>query len=1185
MMRDISIQTDVSFLSQREGYISGRNVTYNSHPDACVIIPEKLTGFPEISKQYFIEQYVHEVKLGLSNGVKGFKLNTVIRPFELHSSLGLDSNKFNNDIFLSEAVNVVSSCFSVDSVAKSQIISSVTPIYPYKTADKKIPVALVDIRKSIENLNVTDVEFAELLLEAVSDATTPRVIRKSKGIFPDYLYTEQEFKDSSFFKVYSNLVFRLDIGANKHVYHYKGGGYNDLFKDFYFHGDSHMFQMYVYRVRGLLCNIIDYLTTLNCVFLPYSKASGFVGEGVPVEYHDGYDSVLFKEIEDALIYQSNDGGRSSAIRRFLKGMRCSSDISTIADIPELLCADFKSHMKNDENKTEQPTLALRSILYSLESNADWLNSDNYKRFNLAALDKKNIQRISEGDYTRTSPTLRRYEGVLDDGLLDEIRLYTLTKSNSQTMRAINVFIDYLIEFNKKTDHPIRSIKDLNITHFHHPLSEDTLSFRGYMDNEERADITRKNVWSQVRKALASIISQKIVDGWSGMNPMPESSLVYGGSRSENRSVTVRDSMPSELFNCCLEALTENNYQLVKDKFPSQQKSLYNYLTGVCESTFMPNLAHIMHLMMLLPMRGHQARWLDEGLLDREIWDFAANKYVPNTSPLANYKYPDGKTHFEKFGKTGVVQSSQKSGVDNLSLYISTNKTKSYTLQKKGHTGYSIPWVCDSGIENVDDVIKIIKKQKEFNNKYSPKDLTPVRTVDEDKGKYSEALFDTLPRFTPLFRDVSQRRISAIDPFSGSLYFPPTAALLRSLFRMVLKAGEDKYKEKHPSYKGQVVAFDDDGNALFDLHGLRVFGITDLLNQGMDKEIVKLLVGHNTSIMTLYYRKLGEREYKRVLLEAKRRAGLTYETEKHQLGGSALDDNLIDNSFLDEDFKDVTPDFSQGGCPRFLKGGVCLSFDCKTGGVRITYSASGSKKSEIIAVDGGVMRCGNCRYWKSGSRFIAEQIFYMNDCAEDVKKFSLERIEIFTQINAAYDLDETPDLIVKRLSEKADRKTELLVSRMTELRRRQKMYEASLSQMKLEPETLPTLFENNSIGSASLEDLNLLDSSMELSMQALMLGLDAEESQVYVNKLDSFLSKVFNEAEVKNPLLYVPSDNIKRIAILYTAAHTKELLGSPITDDEFEDPRLIFNNAEKAKILLEGFRNFDANNDMGSLDVR
>ncbi|WP_064602802.1 VPA1269 family protein [Photobacterium sp. J15] len=1183
-MRNVLIKTDVSVLSHREGYISGRDITYNSHPDVCVIDSDKIAGFSKSAEQYFIDQYVHEVEANLCRGLIGSKLENAIRPFELHYSVEQDASKFENDVFLSEVTDIVSNCFRPEHIAGSQIISSDYSLYAYKTADKKIPIALVDIQKTIDSLGVTDTEFVELILEAVSDSKTPRKISKVKGKFPDYIFTEQEFRSSPFFKVYSNLVFKLDVGSRKHVYHYKGGGYNELFDQFYFHGDTHMFQSYVYRVRSLLCEIIEYLTTINGVFVPYSKAGTFIGEAAPVAYHNGHNSTLFNEVDLAIKHRPNDLARKSNIRRFLKGMRCSSNINTIADMPELLCVDYKLHMKNDVKKTEEPSKALKAILESLESNSDWLNNDNYKSFNIAALDKKNLQRISEGDFTRTSPTLRRYEGVLDDGLLDEFRLYTLTKSNSQTMRQFNVFLDYLIEFNKRTDRPIRSIQDLNITHFHHPLSEDVFCFREFMASSERNEITRRNVWSQVRKTLASIISQKVVDGWSNMNPMPEATVVYGRSGSKNKNVTVRDSMPSELFNCCLEALTEDDYQLVKDAVPSQTTRLYNYLTDEYEAVFMPNLAHIMHLMMLLPLRGHQARWLDEGLSDSEIWDLEANRYVPNTSPLVNYKYPDGQTHEEKFGKTSVIQSSQRSGLDNLSLYICTNKTKSYTLQKKGHTGYSIPWVADSGIENVDEVIQIIKRQKKFNDKYSPKDLIPVRTVDEDKGKYSEAIFDQLPRFTPLFRDVSQRKVSAIDPLSGVMYFPPTAAILRNLFRTVLKSGEDKYKEKYPSYKNQIVAFNEDGEALFDLHGLRVFGITDLLNQGMDKEIVKLLVGHNTSIMTLYYRKLGEKEYKRLLLEAKKKAGVTYETEMNQLGKSGVrGGDLIDNSLLDDDFKDVMPDFSQGGCPRFLKGGVCLSFDCNTGGVRITYSSTGSKKSEVISVEGGAMRCGNCRYWKSGPRFIAEQIFYMNDCAEDVRKLSLERVEIYQKINDAYEQHSNPDLIIKRLSEKADRKTELLVARMTELRRRQKMYEASLSQMKLEPETLPILFGESSSVYPSLEDLNLLDSNMELSMQALMLGLDTDESQVYVNKLDGFLNKVFNETDVKNPLLYVPSDDVKRAAILYTAAHTKELLGSPITDEEFQDPRLIFTNPEKAILILEGFRSFDAAKEMRSLN--
>ncbi|NMV21127.1 hypothetical protein HKB23_01790, partial [Vibrio parahaemolyticus] len=79
-----------------------------------------------------------------------------------------------------------------------------------------------------------------------------------------------------------------------------------------------------------------------------------------------------------------------------------------------------------------------------------------------------------------------------------------------------------------------------------------------------------------------------------------------------------------------------------------------------------------------------------------------------------------------------------------------------------------------------------------------------------------------------------------------------------------------------------------------------------------------------------------------------------------------------------------------------------------------------------------------------------------ECATEVKALTDERFRIYEQINDAYDSHEEPEFIIARLNDKADQKTELLCHRVTELRRRQKMLQASLDQMEIESSTLPVV---------------------------------------------------------------------------------------------------------------------------------
>ena len=135
----------------------------------------------------------------------------------------------------------------------------------------------------------------------------------------------------------------------------------------------------------------------------------------------------------------------------------------------------------------------------------------------------------------------------------------------------------------------------------------------------------------------------------------------------------------------------------------------------------------------------------------------------------------------------MFSSEQAQGNESLNLYINTNKTKGYSLQKKGYTGYTIPWPYDCDIEDVVDVYNILEKQRVFNNTYSPLDIEPVKVIDEDSGKYDPKIWVNLPYFTPLFRDLSMPRVSDADTSRTNLYLPTKADNVRTLFKLLIQA--------------------------------------------------------------------------------------------------------------------------------------------------------------------------------------------------------------------------------------------------------------------------------------------------------------------------------------------------------------------------------------------------------------
>ena len=239
------------------------------------------------------------------------------------------------------------------------------------------------------------------------------------------------------------------------------------------------------------------------------------------------------------------------------------------------------------------------------------------------------------------------------------------------------------------------------------------TFYDYLNAIEAGDSTIRYIWSTVHRMFEHIINaSRLSENKSYANPFPESKKVF--PPTVVNSQTTRAAMPSVIHKMALDILKRDGYKFAKDNLPRSTLSLLNNGTGIRESVFAYNIPYILHILLILPLRLHQVRWLDEGLLDSKIWDITSGQYIKNTHPLAGFRYPDGETHSKKYTLTGVFSSEQAQGNENLNLYINTNKTKGYSLQKKGYTGYTIPWPHDCDIEDVVDVYNILEKQRVFN---------------------------------------------------------------------------------------------------------------------------------------------------------------------------------------------------------------------------------------------------------------------------------------------------------------------------------------------------------------------------------------------------------------------------------------------------------------------------------------
>lgn|GEM_PF-2871422 len=790
------ISTDTDLLHIGSGYIAeDKLVRYNPKIDTCIIDASLIENVGKTLNEFFRKRYVDSVKevYWADRVTPSYRQSDNARPLtcgEIRRIASLEEIDFDD----AESINKLIERIIFDGFRLGDEKLELT----YRiSSGETIEPALIDFDATQRALGLSDVGFLTLILKSLYSEFAPKRVakKKSKLTMP---YKREDFLCSPFMDLLDKSVFDVNVGSSSDEYYKTNTGLNNLFDTHYFHGNTNLYQDFIFQVKKVFMCAIQLFIKQNAVFTPFPTATNVMGKT------DTYQMFVDNDELSSQIELAKAASQSSSLSRLLRGLRCSTNINAIQELPVQLCVDYVKNTKqyNDDKGemtsfTESPQKALRLVITELEKSKSYINQKGFKPFNVGALSQYGVNRMVEGDLSRTSTSLNRYKDKLPEELLSELRLYTLTQANSQKMQYLNHFIDFVICRNSAAQEQINKVADLKVHHFYHPINDDEFSFYKYIQRHKALNTitAKRNVWTNARRALGHVYNAKRREGFDKVLPIPAAQEVFK-ELSKKRSTTTRRSLPSVLHSLCIEVLAENNYQFVRDNIPSTEKVLYNHLTDEKESVYVPNIGHILHILMIFPARTHQIRWLDEGLLDEKVWDLDRQQYVVNTALTANFTYPDGKTHNEKFGKTAFIQSDQSEGSEGLSLYINTNKTKGYALQKKGHTGYSVPWVADSGIENVDEIIEIVKRQKAFNDKFSPKNLNPVRTVDEDDGKYSPAIFESLPKFIPLFRDITFPRISKVDADSGTIFLPPRHQMILKLFHMVMREAEKRYKEKY-----------------------------------------------------------------------------------------------------------------------------------------------------------------------------------------------------------------------------------------------------------------------------------------------------------------------------------------------------------------------------------------------------
>ncbi|MGO3445393.1 MAG: hypothetical protein ACTINA_18155, partial [Pseudoalteromonas distincta] len=349
------------------------------------------------------------------------------------------------------------------------------------------------------------------------------------------------------------------------------------------------------------------------------------------------------------------------------------------------------------------------------------------------------------------------------------------------------------------------------------------------------------------------------------------------------------------------------------------------------------------------------------------------------------------------------------------------------------------------------------------------------------------------------------------------------------------------------------------------------------------DVVMALVGHATEVMTIYYKKVSSIRFKQLLIKAADSKGISDVNELEYLRNN---EELIANFSLVEDWnlspaaiQTIDPSKETSGLPKLAGGGVCFGYDCRFGGVDITLTKRGDQKVNVTNV--GEQRCGNCRYWQSGERFLLEQIYYINKIGDELTDLAGRRTEILNEL-AQIQLKVNADDYQFRLTQNKNKLDELMAeaaSYVVERKRRLAMYEASLQKSgEMNSSSKNPLLNLDSdstklVQDASWQPLNKFESAMEVSIQGAILGLDTTGAAISQRELAKFLQKLSVAAEAKDELIFAPDNKTKQLAIMYKLQSAVEMVGRTFKDEEYKDPRILIQNLglsdlSKLKLALE-----------------
>lgn len=908
----------------------------------------------------------------------------------------------------------------------------------------------------------------------------------------------------------------------------------------------------------------------------------------------------------------------------------SSTISGVEDISVELCRAFISNAGSTKS-------IVKGITASIQ------------RYQIAHPDKPpfpvaqvNIRRqlVKKEEHERAwSPEQIRIAGYPDWAFAAEV-FYRLHPGRTD---SATIIMGRLIEWTVNTGRSSPwHIKAIDLIDPLHPDNQSTF-FAHLSRKYANRDTARVTWWESSRFFSLTINALKPLPEYEqiiGTNPFDGLSNPFASGRTKRAVIgkTFRRLMPADHLSAMLDTLLEPDeagvptFAWAKKRFAIDTTERYNHTTKQYDITWHPARAICLAILLLIPIRGKQARWLDQGLMDAMRWNVDTDAWEVNRHPLRKYTYPGKVSHTNYYGRdSGVLQPVESllgGNIKHIGLYISTNKTQLWNPEAR--TGYAIPWPDGAELLSSEDprvrtqgwrlglVYTLIKQQIRWMETYDPKPIPVDFTCDGER--YSTAIARNFPKFCPIFRDISS---PAEDNEKQTIYPPVSKQKLEALYHALAEETERRLIEKgYPKDAiGLTVQAPNSTHMInlgrprfitrcaYDVHSLRVAGITHLLEMGVPAHIVsEFIAGHMALVMTLHYAKFQPLKLRQKILDAFRESDAIdqFESLLSKSGVGGMSSLLVRNRhYAESEAPEVSELLASRGVWRYINGGICPGGACDEGGARMARKESASDDERIAApVPGGAESCGNCRFFLTGPAFLVPQMLVANAIMLQMRQLGHSRRKLWDD-KAALELAlfeksaggaamPTSELAtINGELERIDRALEPLI---LEWCNRYEMFQSSLPMLDewnraVAPDTQADRNKLVLFGSGRAEDFSAAldpkgcDFSLakQIVLQSEMLGGRRMVSDLADYKLREFVDRILVKQNVRDLMLSIEDEKQRRTASLMMAEAISVLAGGDrAAQDLLDDGKSMEVNPEQQNVLSELARAVSQSTDAAAL---